>query len=473
MTIRGKQFLFCALGLAPMVAITAVSFWGLDAADPKKSDLATMGSSLRYQVIADMLHDAIRGDALAALVATDPKDQEQVVKDYEEHAASLREAFRKNLELHLPVAVRTAIAEEAPRLERYSRTAGELIHLANRDRSAATAGLPAFVAQFREAEGSMDQLNDLVEQSMSAVQEGASRSLAVSKMILLVTGVAAILALSAAAIWISGSINRGLFEGIRAMKLVASQLATSSAEIASSSQSLAQGASEGAASLEQTSASSEEINAMARKNAQSAESAAALVSQSQQNSSVTTQSIEKMVGAMAEVTASSDRISKIIKVIDEIAFQTNILALNAAVEAARAGGAGVSFAVVAEEVRNLAHRCAQAASETAVLIEESIVKSNEGKAQVDQVAAAVRAITADSAKLKTLVDEVSTGSVEQTRGIEQVARAIVHMEKVTQSTAASAEENAAASETLTAESKGLEEAIERLAAMVGGTDRVG
>src|SRR5205814_9930224 len=114
----------------------------------------------------------------------------------------------------------------------------------------------------------------------------------------------------------------------------------------------------------------------------------------------------KMVQAMSDIKTQSDKISKIIKVIDEIAFQTNILALNAAVEAARAGEAGMGFAVVADEVRNLAQRCAQAAKDTAALIEESIAKSADGKVKVDQVAQSIQGITEGSSKIKTLVDEV-------------------------------------------------------------------
>ena len=162
---------------------------------------------------------------------------------------------------------------------------------------------------------------------------------------------------------------------------------------------------------------------------------------------------------MGEINTQSGKISKIIKVIDEIAFQTNILALNAAVEAARAGEAGMGFAVVADEVRNLAQRCAQAARDTAALIEESIAKSNDGKVKVDEVADAIRAITEESAKVKTLVDEVNLGSQEQARGIEQIGKAITQMEQVTQTTAASAEESAAAAEELNAQSETLKDIV--------------
>ena len=170
---------------------------------------------------------------------------------------------------------------------------------------------------------------------------------------------------------------------------------------------------------------------------------------------------------------SSDlgKISKIIKVIDEIAFQTNILALNAAVEAARAGEAGMGFAVVADEVRNLAQRCAQAARDTSTLIAESINRSNDGKTKVDEVAEAVRTITEESTKVKTLVDEVSLGSEEQTRGIEQVAKAIGQMEQVTQRSAASAEEGAAAAEELNAQSATMRELVSNLAALAGMAEK--
>ena len=248
----------------------------------------------------------------------------------------------------------------------------------------------------------------------------------------------------------------------------AEQVAGAAAQVASSSQALAQGASEQAASLEETSASSQEINSMAQKNSENLRAAADLVTQSQQQAVETDLSLHRMVGAMGEIGASSEKISKINKIIDEIAFQTNILALNAAVEAARAGEAGMGFAVVADEVRNLAQRCGQAARDTATLIGESLSRSNEGKTTVDQVSEAVRKNSEGSTRVKTLVDEVSLGSREQAQGIEQVARAISQMEQVTQKTAASAEESASAAQQLSAQSDMMNEIVRRLKAMVGG-----
>jgi len=206
---------------------------------------------------------------------------------------------------------------------------------------------------------------------------------------------------------------------------------------------------------------------MARKNRENSLAAAELMTQSHQKFVQANQSLDLSIVAMDEINTQSGKISKIIKVIDEIAFQTNILALNAAVEAARAGEAGMGFGVVADEVRNLAQRSAQAARDTAGLIEESIVKSSDGKVKVDQVATAIRSITEKSAKAKALVDDVKSGSQEQASGLEQIGNTIMQIEQVTQSTAANAEECASAAAELNAQSEALQDIVRQLTAMVG------
>jgi hypothetical protein len=223
--------------------------------------------------------------------------------------------------------------------------------------------------------------------------------------------------------------------------------------VATSSQSLSQGATEQAASLEETSASMEEMASMTRKNAENATQATRLVTDVAQQVLASNVALTEMVTSMTSIKESSNKVAKIIKTIDEIAFQTNILALNAAVEAARAGEAGMGFAVVADEVRNLAQRSAQAARDTAALIEESIARSQEGAGKVEQVASAIEAITSSVQQVKGIVEEVRESSQQQTQGIDQVSQAIAQMEKVTQTTAATAEESAAASEQLNAQAE--------------------
>jgi methyl-accepting chemotaxis protein len=261
--------------------------------------------------------------------------------------------------------------------------------------------------------------------------------------------------------------NRDLRRLAANMAESAERVAGAASQVSDASRSLAEGATQQAASLAETSASTEEIASITRRNADHAQQVAGLMCQSESGAAEVNQTLDRMVEKMKEIDASSTKIARIIKVIDEIAFQTNILALNAAVEAARAGEAGLGFAVVADEVRNLAQRCAQAAKDTAGLIEESIETSRDGNARLDRMAGAVHGMTESSARVKSLVDEVNVGSQEQARGMEQISRAILQMEKVTQQTASGAQQSASAGGALDSHAVQLRGLVEEMREMVG------
>ena len=254
---------------------------------------------------------------------------------------------------------------------------------------------------------------------------------------------------------------------VSALDRCARDLAAASQQVSASSHNLAQGASQQAASVEETSSSAEEIAAMTRKNTDQLSSAAQLTASAGAAIAGVNSALGEMQISMQEINASCEKVGRIIRVIDEIAFQTNILALNAAVESARAGDAGMGFAVVAEEVRNLAQRSAKAASETAALIDESIAKSREGRVHLDQVSSAIGKVTGNAQQIASLLEGVQGGSAEQARGIQSIASAVARIEQVTQSSAGAAEEAAGVGEEIKSQAATLSRIVDGLNLLVG------
>jgi hypothetical protein len=248
----------------------------------------------------------------------------------------------------------------------------------------------------------------------------------------------------------------------------AGEVTDASGQVSAASQTLAEGSSEQAASIEETSASLEEMSSMTKRNAENAQKANDLARQTRAAADKGAADMQTMSVAMEAIKVSSDDIAKIIKTIDEIAFQTNILALNAAVEAARAGEAGLGFAVVADEVRNLAQRSAQAAKETADKIEGAIGKTAQGVGISKQVANTLNDIVVQIRQMDELIAEVTGASKEQTLGITQINSAVGQMDKVTQGNAANAEECAAAAEALNSQAEVMKQSVAELLQLVDG-----
>jgi methyl-accepting chemotaxis protein len=267
---------------------------------------------------------------------------------------------------------------------------------------------------------------------------------------------------------ISRGVTKPLRGVIRGLNEASKQVASGSGHVSSSSQKLAEGASEQAASIEETSSSLEEMSSMTRQNAGNATQADNLMKEANQVVEKANDSMIHLTRSMEEISKASEETSKIIKTIDEIAFQTNLLALNAAVEAARAGEAGAGFAVVADEVRNLAMRAAEAARNTADLIEGTVKKVKDGGNLVSATSDAFAEVASSAAKVGGLVAEIAAASNEQAEGIGQVNTAVTEMDKVVQQNAANAEESASASEEMSAQAEQMKGFVEELVALVGG-----
>ena len=386
------------------------------------------------QASLDEFARASRGvDALASSLTT---------KSDQELAASLRQRLDEWKTLHAQIVELGDSGRVAEALEILSKKATPL---------------------FRSAEESAQSIADLMFKATEDATRSLARSRATTMTVVVITLALVVGALVA---WLVRSINSSLRGMSRELGEGGQLVVEASAQMSASAQSMSQGAAEQAASLEETSASMEEIAAMTRTNADNSQQAATLMGEAARVLDHSNQSLADMVTAMTSIKESSNSVSKIIKTIDEIAFQTNILALNAAVEAARAGEAGMGFAVVADEVRSLAQRSAQAARDTTALIEGAIASSGEGSRKVAQAADSFATITARVTDVKRLVDNVSVASGQQAHGIDQVLQTIRQMEKVTQTTAATAEESAAASEQLNQQAGVTMRLVQRLEAMV-------
>jgi len=481
--------------IASVATAGVVGFWMVETLDDNGAESARAASAIRLQMQADMAHDALRGDVLAAMLggmAKDAAKEKEVRDDLAEHGGRFRESMKELSGIHVDPEVDVAVAKVQPLLDAYLKEASAMASLAFADLPAAEARMTSFVKSFKDVEQQMEQLSDLIESHAKQAHEDSVATTRQAHVLIVAGTVVAALLIGGMGLWNWRYITRQLggepqdvaqvataiASGdlttpmdtrharpgsiVAAMAAMQESLRTLVSTVRESSESIAVGSKEiangnadlshrteaQASSLEETAASMEQMGTTVQNNASTARQAAQLAIAASEVATHGGQAVDKVVQTMDAISASSRKIANIIGVIDGIAFQTNILALNAAVEAARAGEQGRGFAVVAGEVRSLAQRSAAAAREVKELIEASVADVEAGSRQVGDAGGTMDEIVNQVKRVNDLIAEISAATQQQTAGIVQVGVAVSQLDETTQKNAALVEQSAAAANSL-------------------------
>ncbi len=401
--------------------------------------------------------------------------REESIKPYEERMLTAKDEMLATLDMlsrNLPSGRESA---EAKKLHDDVRDALEpvlakIIPLINANSTG--RALAMYHTTVQEAQNTLDTYTTrLIDNAVEEIAAGVAYMDAMTAMvtrIMIISSVVGFVICLTLATWVIRSITRKLSSIIDSLGESATQVDSAAGQISSAAQNLAEGATSQAASLEETSSALEQVASMTRQNADHAGQTDSTTKATGKLVSEGATLVNSMHGAMLEIDDSAGQIGRIIRTIEDIAFQTNLLALNAAVEAARAGEAGKGFAVVADEVRSLATRSAQAAKDTTQLIESTIERVKNGNGIAGELESSFKEIETGAGSVSRLISEIASASQEQATGVDQVNTAMAQMDKVTQQNAAAAEESASASEELSAQAKVLADMVGDLVSLVHG-----
>lgn len=512
-SIKHRLIALSASGVLVAIIVGLISEFALSDLGAHASHIAVNAEGLRNHMDADMWHEGLRGDVMAALLAQSPEKLAEVQQATNEDAQKFRDDLAANAKLALTPDVDAALEAATPEMEAYINKALQLVHLAGTDQAAAVTEMEAFEQAFRSLEVVMDRLGRSIVASNEAAMTAAIAGERSAKMTMLIVVLISAAALLFASLLLVRSVTQPILQFEHAMDelgegegdltrrmdgherheigqmalafnrfmdklhdVISSTrgsmdaVAQASNEMHAASDSISASAQVQAASLEETAASLEQITATIRQNADNARLANTLASTARDVAEQGGAVVAQAVNAMDEINASSRRIGVITSTIDEIAFQTNLLALNAAVEAARAGEQGRGFAVVASEVRSLAQRAAAAAREIKGLIEDSLNKVGNGATLVHRSGESLAEIVQAVKRVTDVVSEIASASHEQSMGVEEVNRAVTQMDEVTQSNAAQTEELSATAGQLSDQAREVHALVSRFKISGGSND---
>ncbi|MYM36871.1 hypothetical protein GTP38_21310 [Duganella sp. FT94W] len=494
LTIKQRLLLMNLVTLVFASLVGLVGYYVVHVLDQSMDAISTNSSAMKDQLQADQAHDALRADVLAARMAAEknnPAEVKEVRQDTAEHIALFRRLIKEMDAASTDGEVRRAMEQVRPDVDRYLKSAEEMVELSLTNPAAAQTKFPAFMETFRVLEKSMAALSDLIEKNSDATKAVGDAAVVQSRLYILGFGLLAVavslvvgqmmarailgplgeavdfaarvakgdlssrLEVAELDVTETGQLKRALREMNLSLHGIVSQvrggtdaIALASGEIAAGNMDLSARTESQASSLQETASSMEEMTSAVRQNSSNAGEANKLASSAADVATRGGAVMAQVVATMGGISASSQKIVDIIAVIEGIAFQTNILALNAAVEAARAGEQGRGFAVVASEVRGLAQRSDAAAKEVRQLIEASASQVSEGSALVGQAGGTMEEIVSSIERVTTIVGEIASASREQEMGIDQVNQAIGTIDSATQQNAALVEQAAAAAAAL-------------------------
>ncbi len=468
LTIGKKVALTCTTLVVVAVMITAVALWSGGRVSSSVAGTSKTIPVLQRLATLQALGLEFRGTSL--LMGTPGLSNDYRQKQIT-HLGELKRDMLKSLEEY----EQQVTSVERPLFEKTKEETTSFVDTCEQFRQLALSGQEAKAGAFWSSFGGVrskafrQAIQDEVEFNNTKANEVVSGGLTAAAVGRTWCWILAIISIATGSVltWLLvRNINSVLGRSAADIQEIATQVSDASSQVASSSRQVASASSQQAASLEETSASGYEIRSITAKNAEHSQSAFELMGKVEGSVAESNRQLGQMIASMGDITKSSQEITKITKVIEDIAFQTNILALNAAVEAARAGESGLGFAVVADEVRNLAGRCSTAAKNTSELIEQSVDHAKAGSNRLNDVTSSMQEISRNAAEVSRLMNELNVSATEQSRGMEQISKALIQMEQVTQQTAANAHESATASQELEAQSQSMQNVVLHLHSLI-------